>query len=430
VNYDCIIIGGGLSALTCGIKCREEGLSTLIISNGMNSLHFSSGSIDLFGYNSKGEILKNGFDYIKKLKDSNPNHPYSKIGIKTIEESLMFFKDEIKKDNLNLYNNNNENHFHFTNMGIMKPTFLSQETVYSPKLEDEIKNKSKIAILNFEGYRDFYPEIAYEQLKKNPIFKNTEIITNTIELPHYSKTDKNMHEFRSIDFARIFDNERYLPRIANDIKKAAGDAKIVSLPAFLSINNYKEIHKRLEKLTGLSIYEIPSLPPSILGMRLDDSLRNRFAELGGVYSISNKVVGGTIEKSSLKEIHTENYRDVKLSAKYYVLSTGSFFSGGLKSSFNKLEEPIFNLKFYGNQKREKWYSKNFFDKKSHAFLEYGVETNKNLNPFEQNNKPLKNLFCTGSMLSHYNPIKEASGGGVAIATGYFVAKKIIKKVKG
>ena len=45
--YDCVIIGGGLAGLTCGIKCAKEGLHTVIISGGMNSLHFSSGSIDL-----------------------------------------------------------------------------------------------------------------------------------------------------------------------------------------------------------------------------------------------------------------------------------------------------------------------------------------------------------------------------------------------
>ena len=65
--YDCVIIGGGLAGLTCGIKCAKEGLHTVIISGGMNSLHFSSGSIDLAGNTEKGAIVKKPFEYKKEL---------------------------------------------------------------------------------------------------------------------------------------------------------------------------------------------------------------------------------------------------------------------------------------------------------------------------------------------------------------------------
>ncbi len=56
--YDCVIIGGGLAGLTCGTRCAEEGLRTVVISGGMNSLHFSSGSIDLAGFTENGSVIK------------------------------------------------------------------------------------------------------------------------------------------------------------------------------------------------------------------------------------------------------------------------------------------------------------------------------------------------------------------------------------
>jgi glycerol 3-phosphate dehydrogenase (quinone) subunit B (EC 1.1.5.3) len=39
------------------------------------------------------------------------------------------------------------------------------------------------------------------------------------------------------------------------------------------------------------------------------------------------------------------------------------------------------------------------------------------------------LFCGGSVLSGYNPVSEACGGGVAVSTGFKCAERIIKEIK-
>ena len=45
MNFDTIIIGGGLSGLTAGIELQRRGQKTLMISSGQSALHFFSGSI-------------------------------------------------------------------------------------------------------------------------------------------------------------------------------------------------------------------------------------------------------------------------------------------------------------------------------------------------------------------------------------------------
>ena len=427
--YDCIIIGGGLSGLTCGLKCAGEGLRTLVISGGMCALHFSSGSIDVLGYDELGQEIYEPFVRLVRFIKDNPEHPYSKIGIDKIRESLGFFRDELAKENLNLYHNGDMNHIRFTALGVMKPTYFSQESVFNERLMRAFENKSKITILNFYGYRDCFAELSMDQLKKNPLMQGIGITVGKIDLSRYVETEKNLHEFRSIDLARIFDSEKFLPQIAEEIKMNAGDSGIVSLPAFIGINNYTEIHRKLEEMTGLLIYEVPTLPPSILGMRIDNALRTRFAALGGEYSGGDRVTGGEIFDQKLNHIHTDNYRNARIQSKFFVLSTGSFFSGGLRSEYDRFDEPVLNLKVSGAMKRNGWYSQKFFDKKSHPFLEFGVATDKSFNPEDKKGKTVKNLFCTGALLSGYNPIKEGSGGGVAIAGGYFAAQKIIKECK-
>ncbi len=429
MNYDCLIIGGGLAGLTCGIKCVSNGLHTAIISGGMNSLHFSSGSIDIAGYTTRGEIIKKPFDYLKTLVKENDTHPYAKAGIPGIRGGIDFITEILSAEGITLNHNDDFNHFHITTLGTLKPTYLSQESVFSARVTDIVNKHEKIAILNFKGFRDYYPEQTAANLKKNSLFKDTEIVLGNISLPYYMNTEKNLHEFRSVDIARIFETERYLPRIAEEIKKASGGATAVSLPAFIGINNYKAIRKKLEDMTGKFIYEIPSLPPSILGLRLDHALKNSFINLGGEYIAGERVVSGSIKNNQVEFLTTRNSGNIPVKSKFYVLTTGSFFSGGLTAGFDSISEPLFGLKVKGENKRSKWYNDSFFDSKSHPFLGFGVETDSRFNPVSESGKSVKNLFCAGSVLSGYNPVSEGSGGGVAVSTGFKCAERIIKEIK-
>ena len=428
MQYDCLIIGGGLAGLTCGIRCSSSGLRTAIISGGMNSLHFSSGSIDIAGYAKNGDIIKDPFDHLTRLIKEDMHHPYRKTGIKTIRKSIDFFTSEVEQEGLALKGNGGQNHFHLTNFGTMKPTYLSQESVFNEDIPDLLKSDKKIAILNFSGFRDYYPEQTLANLKDNPLFKDREIILGEISLPYYSGTNRNLHEFRSVDIARYFETEKYLPRIADEIIKASGDACAVSLPAFLGIRNFSHIRKKLEELTGRHIYEIPTLPPSILGLRIDNALKSSFMKYGGEYSSGDRVLSGTVKDHILQSVRTVNSGEMEITAKYFVLATGSFFSGGLTSEFDKIYEPVFNLKLNAENKRDRWYNNKFFGQRSHPFLSYGVETDKRLNPLSSAGKTMKNIFCAGSILSGYDPVKEGSGGGVAVSTGYCCAEKIIKEL--
>jgi glycerol-3-phosphate dehydrogenase subunit B len=430
VQYDCLIIGGGLSGLTCGIKCAREGLRCAIITSGMSALHFSSGSIDLLGYQPDGNVLYQPFEHLGSFIGEHPEHPYAKCGIDTVREAFDFVRGELQQEDLDLFCNGEDNHFHVTAMGTLKPTYLSQRSVFNENLKEAFKKRARIAVLNFRGFRDFYPDIVVANLKKNSIFSVFEIVSGTVDLPLFRRTSRNPHEFRSIDIARIFESEKYLPRIAVEIKKIGGDVLFVAMPAFIGINNYNRIHRRLEELTGTLIYEIPTLPPSILGMRIDNALKSRFAALGGVFINGDKIIGGEILNNRIEQIHTTNYYDTGFTADNYVLSTGSFFSGGLVSEYNQIKEPVFNLQVYSERDREKWRSSSFISGESHPFLEFGVNTDDRLRPATLQGVMIENLFCTGALLSHYNPVKEGSGGGVALSTGYYAARQIIERKAG
>ncbi len=423
--YDCLIIGGGISGLTCGIRCSAAGLNCAILSSGMSSLHFSSGSIDLMGYDGDHRVVYEPFEYLESFIASHPRHPYAKCGTSGIRDALFFFRDQLSAEDLELYNNEEKNHFHVSALGTLKPTYFSQRSVFNEKVRLAFQKRSKIAVLNFSGYRDFHPALAISNLRKNRFFSDIEIVTGNILFPDYGSIEKNPFEFRSIDIARIFDTEKFLEDIAGQIRREAQDAEFASLPAFIGINNYKRHHQLLQQLTGLLIYEIPTLPPSILGMRIDNALKSRFAALGGVYIAGDTVTGGAIENGMITHITTKNNGASPVRASQYVLATGSFFSGGLISDAGGMREPIFNLKADFDAERRQWHSPSLFAPKGHPFLEYGVATDESLHPVTQDGDTVKNLYCTGALLSGCNPVREGCGGGSAVATGYHAAEIIL-----
>jgi glycerol-3-phosphate dehydrogenase subunit B len=427
VKYDVIIIGGGIAGLTCGLLCQGKGLNCAVFSAGMSALHFSSGSIDLLGYDDSGKVIYQPFEALQDLVRERPEHPYARCGLENIEQALAFFKAETAGPNASMYANGRQNHFHVTGLGTLKPTYFSPQSVFDDDIKNVFESGSDIASATFTGFRDFHPDLAAANLRQHPLFKNRRIVTGRINLPGPGREGRPVYEQRSIDLARLFDQGRIVEDTARQIRNLAQGAGVVGIPAVAGLHHGGAVLKQLRELSGKLIYEIPTLPPSILGLRLDDAIKTRFAELGGVFIAGDRVIGGDITENRLDHIHTQQYGKARLSADYFVLASGSFFSGGLVSRFDDMTEPVFGLALDYKTGRGNWSNRKFLDPQSHPFLSFGVTVDEQLRPTGPNGQVVKNLYAAGAVLAGYNPIKEGCGGGVAIGTGYRAGLHILQE---
>ncbi|NAW69096.1 glycerol-3-phosphate dehydrogenase subunit GlpB [Vibrio sp. V27_P1S3P104] len=423
MHYDIVVIGGGIAGYTAAIRSLQAGKKTLLINQGQSALHFSSGSIDVLAKLPDGSPVTHPFEALNQLKQQNDQHPYHLVGQPLLMEGLDWFKRTITDAGLPmLHHPQGANHQRITPLGTLKATWLSQPFVYQH--HDALPFK-RIVVIAIDGYRDFHPQMLQDNLRQHVDFANTHIEHKTITLPGFDAYRRNPNELRSIDIARFLKQQSAWDHLCHALTALATPDDLVILPAIMGNGDGLILMNKLREATQLHFHEVPTMPPSLLGIRIEETLNRIFIQLGGTQLKGDKVVRGTFTNGQLNEIYTQNLRDIPVQAPYFIMATGSYFSQGLAATQDQISEPIFGLKVSYPQQRTLWRNRNFFAPKAHPFMTFGVQTNAQLNPYQQD-IAIKNLYCCGSMLSGYDPVFEGSGGGVAIATAYYAIKQALQ----
>ncbi|WP_320018155.1 glycerol-3-phosphate dehydrogenase subunit GlpB [Labilibaculum manganireducens] len=413
MKFDNIIIGGGLSGLTCGIKLAEQGKKCAIVSSGQSAIHFFSGSFDLLG-KMDGQDVKNPLEAIKILPD---RHPYQRVGIENISRLVVEAPRLLDRAGLNFFGKADENHFVLTPMGIMKPTWLTIDDFTRFEQNDAFPWK-KAVILNFSGFLDFHTLFVQDGLKKYGV--DTQI--KNFAMKEFEAIRRNPSEMRSTNIAKVFDSGDALDEFAQKVNQLSEGFEVVLLPAVFGLFT-KNVALNLKAKVNKPVVLLPAIPPSVPGIRSQILLRKRFEELGGTYFLGDNVEEGTFKNNRLVAVQTNNHGDIKLEADQFVLASGSFYSKGIVATREKLYEPIFGLDIDGDTDSEKWLDEKFFN--DQPYMHYGVKTDSGFRALK-NGKPIENLFAAGSVLGGANALKEGSGAGISLLTSLHVAEQILK----
>lgn len=422
MKFDSIVIGGGMAGLSAALRLAEAGQKTLLMASGQSALHFSSGSVDLLESDGDPRAALPAF------MAAHPDHPYSKVGMQNIEGSLADLQRHCAEEGLPLMRQEH-NHQRLTPIGTLKSTWLSPDTC---ACMTDAPAPDAILLATLEGFRDFHPALAAANLATHARFAHSRILTGEIRLPQLAQFSRNPHEFRSADIARLFDKQGpgqqdLLADLAREISRmvqgcGVPDCRHIVLPACLSLGLVGPRLSELERRTGCTIKEVATMPPSLIGMRMQEALKRRFMALGGTFLTSERVLGARYDGDKVIGVHSQHGEDQLFEADHFVLASGSFFSRGLESRLGGIREPIFNADVLSLAERDAWAGRRLFD--HHPFMGFGVKTDERLRVL-RGGRPLTNLYGAGSVLAHYDPIKEGSGSGVAVATGWQAAGHIL-----
>ncbi|PYA64883.1 anaerobic glycerol-3-phosphate dehydrogenase subunit B, partial [Serratia marcescens] len=308
------------------------------------------------------------------------------------------------------------NHLRITPLGTRRATWLSPQAIPTLPLTGQLPWR-RIAVIGIEGFLDFQPQMAADSLSRE-LGVETEVAY--LHMPALDRLRNNPSEFRAVNIARVLDLMESLPPMAEELRRLAGEADALFLPACLGLEDDASLAV-LQDAVGKPIRLLPTLPPSVPGMRLHQALRRRFQQLGGVFMPGDSVLCAECEAGRVTGLYTRNHGDIPLRAQQVVLASGSFFSNGLVADFDGVREPIFGLDVHSRADRADWSRRELFAPQ--PYLQFGVRTDGRLRAMKQG-MPFDNLYAIGAVAGGYDPLQQGCGAGVSLIGALHVAQQI------
>ena len=372
MNFDTVIIGGGLAGLVAGIRLQQAGKRTAIISTGQNALHFFSGSF---------ESLEEPPQEVLDL--------FSAAGIR------LHYRPGVR----------------LMPLGTFRPAALSLEDV---SLFPEPRIGHRALVVNFKGYHDYFSSFLAEGLEK----EGMECRVRFLHLPELDQLKLSPSEMRSVQIARIVD--RAWEKVVQEIRVLLRDEDTVVLPQVFGLHD-ASIPGRIRQGIPAQVVFAGTLPPSVPGVRTQMLLKRRYEVLGGIYLMGDEVLSAHIYDGVIHSVVTANLDKHYVEAAHFVLATGSYFSKGLKSNPFQVSEPVFGLDVDFAADRNTWYNPVFAEQQ--PYMQYGVRTDGTLRGV-RGGEALKNLWVAGSILGGTRP-ELGTGAGLAIRSALAAADQIL-----
>jgi glycerol-3-phosphate dehydrogenase subunit B len=416
---DLIIIGAGLTGLSATAFAVARGLKTVQIGLTAGELPFASGLLDLLGIHPVAQQYRweDPWAGIASLMRDRPEHPYARVGLENIRNGWKEFLTILKKAGLRYCGRTERNSLLTTCTGTPKITYQVPENMWPGVIG--LEKKHPALIVDFEGMKDF----SAVQLVKTIGSQWPGLRARRLRFPH---------SFRGMERQNLFMAEALRSfEIRSALAEAIGpyleDAQLVGMPAILGMQQPEVVAADLKRLLGVTVFEIPTMPPSVPGHRLKQTIEQELHRRGAVIVSGRKALAvNTSGRRCLSVVVEAGRSHEALKAGGIVLATGRFLGGGLAASRTGVHETILDLPVHQPERRQDWHRHRFMDPHGHPINQAGLEVDGLLRPLGNNGKAAyDNLFAAGSVLAHQDWKRMKCGAGLAIATAYGAIQSFI-----
>jgi glycerol-3-phosphate dehydrogenase subunit B len=419
IKFDVCIIGSGLAGMASTLFAANRGLSSVQVGL-TGEIILSSGLLDLMGVHpvSEKHAWSDPWAGIDALVRDIPDHPYARLPKEDIHaafEELLFF---LKETGLSYYRRMNHNIGVLTSLGTIKHTYCVPHTIW--KGVEALKKKPPGLLIDIRGLKGFNArQIATAMQNEWP-----DLQTARISFPGMDHLSEVYTEHMAN--ALILSQKR--ERFAEAVRPHIEEAQIVGLPAILGLYRTHEIVSDLEKLIGAPVFEIPSMPPSVPGLRLKEAFERGLRTKGIKYFSQKRVLKVRRKSDDFFELDigwptTEQV----VQSRGIILASGRFIGGGLHADRKRIKETIFDLPVYQPENRTEWHRREFLDSRGHPVNRAGLEIDDSFRPLNSYHQPaFQTLFAAGSILAHNDWKRIKCGAGLAIATAFAAVKSFIR----
>jgi glycerol-3-phosphate dehydrogenase subunit B len=393
IKCDICVIGSGLAGMAAALFAATRGLS-VVQAGHTGEIIFASGLLDLLGVHpvSEKRLWSDPWAALDALKRDILDHPYARLkndDIKVAFDEILNFLEEA---GLTYHRRMDHNSSVLTALGTIKPTYGVPHTMWNGVRA--LEEKPACLIIDIRGLKGFSARQIVAALQNGW----TDLRADRISFPGSDHLSEVYAEHMANALLLPHNREKLAAVVRPLIKKS----KIAGLPAVLGLYRTHEVLSHLEELIGVPLFEIPTIPPSVPGLRLKEAFE-RGLRLKGVHYFSLKralqvrqPAGGQFET----HIGGNDVEHI-VHSRGIVLASGRFIGGGLRADRKRIHETILDLPVYQPDNRSRWHRRNFLDPRGHLINQCGLEIDDKFRPLNHSRQPaFESLFAAGSILAH------------------------------
>jgi len=404
-----LVVGAGLAGLACALRLADEDVPVTVIATGAGSLQLGGATIDILGYSPT--LVSRPLDVLSSLA---ADHPYALLGRDRVAAATTWLAGRLPA--LDLRGSAAENLLLASALGAVRPTAVAPATIAA----GDLRSGGSVVFASVHALRDFFPAlVAANVAAATAVSVQTRSAEATVDV-------RGDADASSLGLARALEQPDQRARIAAALRSAIGtaDGARVGLPAALGIDRHAEVAAALSDALGAEVFEVPTAPPSVAGIRLYRALlaelRSRRARLiVGSTAIAAAHTGGRVTALEVKV----SGRTRTFPAAAVVLATGGIATGGIEVHHDGLREPVLGLPLADDPGEVRYEAGAFHEQ---PIDRVGVRVDAHMRPVDAEGAVIHpNVRAAGALLRGAVPWRELSGNGLALASGLAAADAVL-----
>lgn len=417
VTCQLMVVGAGMAGMAAALFAARRGIPTVQAGLTGETL-YASGLFDLYGvtHGDRRELIDDPWQALAGLRQGYPGHPLCRASTHQIRSAMELLTVFLREAGQPYAGYPDKNARVITPIGTIKRTYRVPETMWAGV--QALENKAPCLIVDIQGLRGFSAVQIVSTLK--PTWPD--LRAASIDIPGENRLGPKYAEH----IARGLQRGSARREMVDAIRPHLGSARAVGLPAVLGIHDSATVCRDLKRMLGVPIFEIPTMPPAVAGIRLKEAFDVHMPELGVKTFYHHRV--SSIDRLADGRFVVELGKagpETTVFAGSLLLATGRFLGKGLVAERRGIRESLMDLPVRQPANRSGWHREHFLDARGHAINLAGIEVDDRFRPIGRDGRPLyENLYAAGSILAHQDWIRTKSGTGLAAATAYAAIEAI------
>ncbi len=411
VTCDLCVIGTGMAGMSAALFAARRGLATALVGR-TGEIIFATGLLDLLGVHpvEAGRVWDDPWAGIAALVHDLPQHPYARISSNAIRSAVDEVMEFLDANGLPYRGRPDRNVAVVTSLGTLKTTYRVPLSYWAGIEAREERRPCLLA--DIQGLKGFSArQIAATAGGAWPGLK-----TIRLELSGVQGAGEVFPE----RLARSLELDSHRRTLAQALGPHLEGVRAVGLPAVLGVSRPTAVLAAIEAHLGMPVFEIPTMPPGVAGLRLKEAFERGLAATGVMLYLENRVFRASRTGAGAFQLELGRTEpEVTIHAPAVILATGRFMGGGLAADRHRVRETLFDLPVHQPDRREEWHRMDFLDPRGHPVNRAGIDVDASFRPLNASGRAADpQLFAAGSILAHQDWMRMKCGSGLAMATAW------------